>query len=787
MIKDVAELFAAEGEGARSILERLKEGAPDALDLALSANLPKGQRKRLRYAKNRVFPLLLRLEDDGERGAALDDAAEAMKLGKKILRGAFERFEEENLPERAGEETEEDLAPEPGTERHGRAMELLERPDILERAAEDLERLDHVGEWIPKQLALVCAVSARAGHPIQPSTHAESSTGKNYLWDKVLSLAPDEMVIRRTAISAKALYRTGESLKGKVLYLQEHVGSEAADFTFRVMQSDGKLVYESTEQGPDGAFRTVKHEKEGPLVIVQTTTESRLFEENETRVFPIYLDESAEQTGRIIESTLRQAAIGEVHGEEIEVMLETWHDAVRVLEPANAIVPYAERIEVPTHKVRIRRDVPRLLSVIRVIAWLHQRTRKRDAAGRILTTEDDFRKALELVSESLNRAWKSLSPKEEEVLELVRSLPDAKRQNGFLRSELKPPSGMQGRRVQETLRALSESGHLNSDGRKGPQGYRYTMPDKTQELGLGISLRPQRDGGEEGSLEPDESAPDDSRRSGTEDEPEEDEPEENERGEVLRGSAREDERAAETPDLREEEANARTREGDAEGLPTDEEVDHLAGLTEVGWFRAVTSWHTTEGGQAAADSGEDPVAHWLRDNIGIYTRDQYPYLTDFYEVSPWVGTSEDILNSGAGDGGERVEPPAAWPSTPEEMDARLKRIIPAMQQQIQRFFDPGLDLWHEEAGIPFGKGSDGPRNDAHLHAELWKNENTAEKLWVFVALKPGWSPPDREIEEAVCHYALTGQGGGSASRLRTDDSGWDDEDPNDLDIFDMND
>lgn len=439
MIKDVVDLFATEGNDARPVLERLREGAPDALDFALSEDLPKGHRGRLRYAKDRIFPLLLRLEDDGERGAALDDAAEALKLGKKILRGAFERFEEENRPEQTSEETEENLAPEPGTERHGRAMELLERPDILERAAEDLERLGHVGEWIPKQLALVCAVSARAGHPIQPSTHAESSTGKNYLWDKVLSLAPDEMVIRRTAISAKALYRTGESLKGKVLYLQEHVGSEAADFTFRVMQSDGKLVYESTEQGPDGAFRTVKHEKEGPLVIVQTTTESRLFEENETRVFPIYLDESEEQTRRILHSTLRWAQAGDDPHEEVEGMLEAWHDAIRLLEPSEMIVPYAERIDTPVHKVRIRRDVPRLLSVIRVIAWLHQHTRGRDDSGRILATEEDFHKALELVSESLNRAWNSLSPKEEEVLELVRSLPEAKRRNGFLRSELKPP------------------------------------------------------------------------------------------------------------------------------------------------------------------------------------------------------------------------------------------------------------------------------------------------------------------------------------------------------------
>jgi hypothetical protein len=72
------------------------------------------------------------------------------------------------------------------------------------------------------------------------------------------------MVIERSGLSAKALFRTDMELKGKVLYIQEVAGSEDAEFTIRILQSDGKLVYEATEKDTDGTMRNVVHEKEGP-------------------------------------------------------------------------------------------------------------------------------------------------------------------------------------------------------------------------------------------------------------------------------------------------------------------------------------------------------------------------------------------------------------------------------------------------------------------------------------------------------------------------------------------
>jgi hypothetical protein len=182
---------------------------------------------------------------------------------------------------------------------------------------EDEEDLGHVGEWLNKKFAFVCAVSALAQLPVQPSTHAQSFAGKNYLWDTVLALVPPELVHKRTGFSAKALFRTQMSLKHSVLYIQEVAGSEGADFSIRTMQSDNVLKWEAMEKQSDGTMANVEYEVEGPTVIVQTTTRNHLHPENETRVIPLYLDESAEQTEKITGEVLRRASgKGDVSADE---------------------------------------------------------------------------------------------------------------------------------------------------------------------------------------------------------------------------------------------------------------------------------------------------------------------------------------------------------------------------------------------------------------------------------------------------------------------------------------
>jgi hypothetical protein len=401
---------------------------------------------------------------------------------------------------KAEEDDEEDeisdLAPEVGTDEYEAAMDILKSGNVLGRAAMAMRRLGHVGEWNNKKLAFLCSLSARAQLPVQPSTHAQSSAGKNYLWDKVLSLIPPELVYKRTGFSAKALFRTNMSLKHSILYIQEVAGSEGADFSIRTLQSDNVLKWEATEKQADGTLANVEYEVEGPTVIVQTTTHNHLHPENETRVVPIYLDESPAQTKRINDEA-KKCAAGKrgVSSDKEREMCAAWHDAIRLLEPAEVVIPFAERIEVPDKPLRLRRDLPRLLNIIRLITWVHQHTRARDAAGRIVATEADFQTAIEVVGDSFARAWKSFTPSEEGVYEAITNhVSERLRKQGFKRSHVESALkadkvDMPSRTVKDALYTLASSGFLESDGKRGASGATYTVAKSASPVG-GLKLAP---------------------------------------------------------------------------------------------------------------------------------------------------------------------------------------------------------------------------------------------------------------------------------------------------------
>lgn len=484
-LKDVADLFAASSSNAKEVILSLRERAIDALDLALSKSPKDSKRATYRFTKEQVLPLIARIEDEGERQAAIEDSSKALSFKIGELRKALnqEFSPNQGIPSAKLE------APEPGTVQYEQAMKLLNTPNILQLAANDMESIGHVGEVSAKQLAFICALSARMGIPIQPSTHAQSSAGKNALWDTVLSLFPPEMVIRRSGLSTKALFRTEDCLEGAILYIQEVAGSESADYSIRALQSDGSLEYESTEKMPNGKLQNVVYKVNGPTVIVQTTTKNHLHPENETRVFPIYIDESDEQTERIIQNTLRDAAGKGIDLELIKTKQKIWQDAIRLLQPCTVVIPYAERITIPNSPIRIRRDIHRVLDVIRVIAGLHQYQRYRDSSGRILATEEDFHVAIELVREPLERAWKTLTPAEEKVLSAIEELPGEMQGEGFRRRDVQVPS-VSDRRIKEILRSLAGTGYLDCEGKRGPQGYTYTMARKGQNISSGITLSP---------------------------------------------------------------------------------------------------------------------------------------------------------------------------------------------------------------------------------------------------------------------------------------------------------
>jgi DNA primase len=111
-LADLSDLLHKRGKAtARKVLEELKARAVDGLELELKEAeenfTDEGQLAVYRRAKERILPLLLSLEDEGERDAALRDVAQRLGLGLRPLRKVLADMEQ---PESSEEEQIEDEA-----------------------------------------------------------------------------------------------------------------------------------------------------------------------------------------------------------------------------------------------------------------------------------------------------------------------------------------------------------------------------------------------------------------------------------------------------------------------------------------------------------------------------------------------------------------------------------------------------------------------------------------------------------------------------------------------------
>ena len=87
------------------------------------------------------------------------------------------------------------------------------------------------GERINKLLLYTVMTSRKMTDPLAVQVLSGSGAGKSHLQDAVLSLCPDEDLIKLTSLSNQALFYKGEdSLRHKVLAVEEVAGAEGARY-----------------------------------------------------------------------------------------------------------------------------------------------------------------------------------------------------------------------------------------------------------------------------------------------------------------------------------------------------------------------------------------------------------------------------------------------------------------------------------------------------------------------------------------------------------------------------
>jgi len=333
-----------------------------------------------------------------ERERAVGVISSKLGVPKDAVRRDIERHRskqtqpldrQESQPDPLAEYTEEEIA---------QAHEVLNCPDILDRMVEMTEEMGHVGEVENKKLLYLAFTSRKMEEGISLVVKGDSAAGKNALVNAVLQLIPPDDVHRYTAISEKALLHFPKDLNHKILFVAEHEGSRAADYSIRTSISEGELSLLVTEKDEKtGKLEaTQKRVPAKGMVFVETTTKERVHPENQTRLFDIYVDESPEQTARILRMKALQAEKGAPNN---EALVKVWRCMQELLNPYEVVIPYASQLAgfFPTDKLRARRDFPRLLSLIKAHALLYQKQRRKSKDGKVIAELSDLEGVLPLI------------------------------------------------------------------------------------------------------------------------------------------------------------------------------------------------------------------------------------------------------------------------------------------------------------------------------------------------------------------------------------------------------
>jgi hypothetical protein len=306
-----------------------------------------------------------------------------------------------------------------------------------------------------------------------------SGSGKTHLLGKVADLMPQERVERFTRITDNSLYNYGEfELMYHLLCLEDVDGlKEEALFAWRELISNNMLRSSTSQKDDNGNSRGAKRIVRGPMASLCATTHGHIYEDNMSRLFIIAVDESPEQTARIIEYQSKLAA-GLIKKEDETEAKEFLQNCVRMLKPYKVINPYADKIKLPQQAHKIRRLHELFLCFVKQITLINQYQRKKDAQGRLITEKEDLQTAVEIMFDSIFLKVDELDGSLRQFFENLKTYVQEKEnpQNyEFTQREIRHSLGMSKSQLQRYINELIELEYLSVSGGYQNRGLKYKI------------------------------------------------------------------------------------------------------------------------------------------------------------------------------------------------------------------------------------------------------------------------------------------------------------------------
>jgi DNA primase len=296
------------------------------------------------------------------------------------------------------EQTHKTLTPSERAE----AITFLKQAKTIKKLNELLSKTGIVGEERNRIFLFLIALSYKMKDPLHALVQGSSGSGKTKIVRQISDCMPAEQVTRFTRISDKALYNFPQYyFKNRLLIIEDVDGlSEEAELSFRELQSSGELRSGMSIKQDNGNVTAGAKIVNGPIASMSCTTKGEVYEDNMSRVFLIAVDESLEQTKRIIQYQNKKAS-GSINTTEEEKAKEQIQNIIRSIEAKPVVNPFAEKIQLPEEAHKIRRLNDLFQNFIKMVTLINQYKRQSTKYNQLIAEIEDVEIAIEIMFESI--------------------------------------------------------------------------------------------------------------------------------------------------------------------------------------------------------------------------------------------------------------------------------------------------------------------------------------------------------------------------------------------------
>ena len=326
----------------------------------------------------------------------------------------------------------------------------LTEKNLLNQIADSIPKIQ--GEINNKKIIFLSCISKdlptkfREGLSIVVSS--KSSAGKSTLIENCLK--PFEKDLFRFTEFTQSFYQRhfkDKSLNGMILHQEQ---AEKTNFSGQVklsipkfQLSEGKTSYGLSERDKDGKFTDRVLDVSGFPIYITSTTNPDIEPQELNRITLLQSDESEQQTKKILESILEGYSnnldnYDKTSLEELTKLCDIFKDASKQVK--DIIIPFQNLLlEKFPKTLEMRRDIKKILNYTCVIAFIHQKRRKKirvienkiiDTFGKtepsykfvIIADLDDFKECLEIGKDIFSQTLNKVNNSTKEIIETVKEL-----------------------------------------------------------------------------------------------------------------------------------------------------------------------------------------------------------------------------------------------------------------------------------------------------------------------------------------------------------------------------